>query len=111
MNFLLINYGNLLVCVFNFLIFKYGARCVLLLPDEVRPMCNDETSLRFSLINILRLFYLLKFFLPLILPEEQMNFKLIFIIVIIYNLVSHGADKNWLLFVLLLNLFNRPSQY
>ena len=26
------------VCVFNFLVFKYGARCVLLLPDEVRPM-------------------------------------------------------------------------
>ena len=94
MNFLLINYWNLLVCVFNFLVFKYG---YLLLPDEVRPMCNDETSLRFSLINILRLLYLLKFFLPLILPEEQMNFKLIFIIVIIYNLVSHGADKNWLL--------------
>ena len=28
----------LLVCVFNFLVFKYGARCVLLLPEEVRPM-------------------------------------------------------------------------
>ena len=28
----------LLVDVFNFLVFKYGARCVLLLPDEVRPM-------------------------------------------------------------------------
>ena len=30
----------------------------------------------FSLINILRVLYLLKFYLPLILPEEQMNFKL-----------------------------------
>ena len=30
----------------------------------------------FYLINILRLLYLLKFYLPLILPEEQMNFKL-----------------------------------
>ena len=38
--------------------------------------CNGETSLSFSLINILRLLYLLKFYLPLILPEEQMNFKI-----------------------------------
>ena len=36
----------------------------------------DKTSLSFSLINILCLLYLLKFYLPLILPEEQMNFKL-----------------------------------
>ena len=26
------------VGVSNFLVFKYGARCVLLLPDKVRPM-------------------------------------------------------------------------
>ena len=35
----------------------------------------DKTSLSFSLINILRLLYLLKFYLPLILPEEKINFK------------------------------------
>ena len=39
--------------------------------------CNGRNVvLSFSLINILRLLYLLKFYLPLILPEEQMNFKL-----------------------------------
>ena len=39
--------------------------------------CNGQNVvLSFSLINILRLLYLLKFYLPLILPEEQMDFKL-----------------------------------
>ena len=39
--------------------------------------CNGRNVvLSFSLINILRLLYLLKFYLPLILPEEQMNFKI-----------------------------------
>ena len=39
--------------------------------------CNGRNVvLSFSLINILLLLCLLKFYLPLILPEEQMDFKL-----------------------------------
>ena len=43
-----------------------------------------------SLINILRLLYLLKFYLPLILPEEQINFK---IRNYYYNLISCNYQK------------------
>ena len=40
-------------------------------------LCNGrKVVLSFSLINILHLLYLLKFYVLLILPEEQINFKL-----------------------------------
>ena len=56
---------NTVRVVFRFYLMK-SARCK-----------GRNVVLSFSLINIrvLRLLYLLKFYLPLILPEEQMDFK------------------------------------
>ena len=51
---------------------KVGLVKTLLQIIKIRPM---KLNL-FFLINILRLLYLLKFYLPVILPEEQMDFKL-----------------------------------
>ena len=61
-----------------FFAFHYVVRCVLFLPEEVRPMQRTKCGVKsFSLRNIIRLLlYLLKFDLLLIVPEELINFKL-----------------------------------
>ena len=67
----------LLVCFFLTSWFLNTVRIVFGFYLMKSARCNGRNVvLSFSLINILRLLYLLKFYLPLILPEEQMNFKL-----------------------------------